>query len=70
MGATVLDDLDELLADNKVLRADGSFLLDRLDDFEREIQDDNLAREWSGHVSPAIARFRAALSSHKRGDAS
>ena len=41
------------------LLRDGAFLLDRLDDFEREILDDNLAREWSGHVMPAIARFRA-----------
>jgi len=55
-----------LRAEIERLRADGSFLLDRLEDFERGIQDDGLAREWSGHVMPAIARFRAALSAGKR----
>lgn len=39
----------------------GQFLLDRLDDFEREIQSEELAREWAGHVAPALSRFRAAI---------
>jgi hypothetical protein len=58
----------ELQEEVERLRAEGSFLLDRLDDFEREIMDDELAREWHGHVTPAIARFRAALptSKHER----
>jgi hypothetical protein len=40
---------------------EGKFLLDRLDDFEREIQSDELAREWAGHVSPSIERLRAII---------
>jgi hypothetical protein len=54
-----------LIAAAPEMHSDGAFLLDRLDDFEREIQDEELLREWAGHVSPAIARFRAALSRAK-----
>lgn len=43
------------------LYGDGQFLLDRLSEFERELADDHVAREFMGHVAPAIARFRAAL---------
>lgn len=39
---------------------DGRFLIERLDDFEREIHSEELIREWAGHVSPALERFRAA----------
>jgi hypothetical protein len=48
---------DAAYRENERLRTAGAFLLNRLDDFEREIQDDELAREWSGHVVPAIARL-------------
>jgi len=47
----------------------GSFLLDRLDDHENRINSEEDAREWHGHVAPAIARFRAALAPTK-GDVS
>lgn len=50
-----------LIAAAPDLHSHGTFLLERLNDFEREIQDDELAREWSGHVMPAIARFSAAI---------
>ena len=49
-----------LIAAAPDLAADGKFLLDRLSDFESEISDEQ-AREWFGHVQPAIARFRAAI---------
>lgn len=32
------------------------FLLDRLREFEGEIDSEDLAREWFGHVTPAIVR--------------
>jgi Lar family restriction alleviation protein len=47
----------------------GSFLLDRLADHENCISSEEDAREWHGHVAPAIARFRAALAPTK-GDVS
>jgi hypothetical protein len=37
------------------------FLLDRLEDHENGMTSDADAREWHGHVAPAIARFRSAL---------
>lgn len=40
----------------------GQFLLDRLVDHEVRMTSDADAREWHGHVTPAMARFRAALS--------
>lgn len=49
----------------KGLEEAGSFLADRLDDFERLIACEADGREFYGHVSPALARFRAALSQHK-----
>lgn len=57
-----------VLAVNEVaeLRAASSFLIARLDDFERgslgdEIED--ACRDFDGHVSPAIERLRALVSS-------
>lgn len=38
-----------------------SFLLERLEEFAAEITTETLSREWYGHVSPALARVRAAL---------
>ena len=43
----------------------GAFLLDRLADFERTVESesgDAAVNDWHGHVVPAIARFRSALS--------
>lgn len=40
----------------------GTFLLERLDDHEDAMTSEDDAREWHGHVTPAMARFRAALS--------
>lgn len=50
-----------LIAAAPELLGDGQFLLDRLAEFERELEDDQVAREFYGHVSPAIARFSAAI---------
>jgi|GEM_PF-902820 len=50
-----------LIAAAPDLEQDGSFLLDRLDEFASEFQDDDVARQFYGHVSPAMARFRAAI---------
>lgn len=44
-----------------VLVESGRFLLDRLVDHEVRMTSSEDAREWSGHVTPAMARFRAAL---------
>lgn len=41
--------------------ATGRFLLDRLVDHEVRMTSDEDAREWFGHVTPAMERFRAAL---------
>lgn len=43
----------------------GDFLLDRLDDFQLAMTSGDDAREWHGHVTPAIARFRMALENMK-----
>lgn len=51
-----------LVGEAPYMAAAGQFLIDRLDEFEREIQSDDLAREWMGHISPALHRFRAAIS--------
>lgn len=48
------------MSDNPVKVA-ASILLDRLDEFERELEDDHVAREYMGHVEPATALLRAAL---------
>lgn len=44
-------------------REAGKFLCERLDDFEREVDDssDHLIREWHGHVVPALSRFEKLL---------
>lgn len=39
----------------------GFFLLERLADFENSITTDEDAREFDGHIAPAIARFRSAV---------
>ena len=44
------------------LLEDGGFLIDRLDEFESDLKDDAVARQFYGHVSPALARLRAAIS--------
>lgn len=49
------------------MREAGQFLLDRLVDHEVRMTSDADACEWFGHVTPAMARFRAALAD--QGDA-
>jgi hypothetical protein len=51
----------KLMAAAPELLTDGRFLADRLDDFGRILMDDHDAREYFGHVAPALARFQAAL---------
>lgn len=50
---------------NNGILHDAQFLVDRLDDFERDaLQEDDgeyVLRQFGGHVSPAIERLRAAL---------
>lgn len=50
-----------LIATAPDLTDHGRFLLNRLEEFEHELLDDEVAREFMGHVSPAIARFRDAI---------
>lgn len=48
----------------QTIREEATFLLERLDDFERNglNEDYDVAvRDWNGHVSPPIARLRALL---------
>lgn len=48
----------------------GRFLVERLEDFERaDFDDEEWFREYSGHVAPAVARFKAALSAPPKGNA-
>jgi hypothetical protein len=38
---------------------ESAFLIDRLEDFEREkIDEDDLIRDWYGHVAPSVARLK------------
>jgi hypothetical protein len=39
------------------LAEQGRFLIDRLEEFETELLDDEVARQFFGHVTPALARF-------------
>jgi hypothetical protein len=41
---------------------EAQFLLDRLEEFEREITDDEVFTHFNGHVSPSAARLRMCLS--------
>lgn len=50
-----------LIAAAPDMACDGQFLLDRLDEFERDGLSGYGEREWIDHVAPAIARFRAAI---------
>ena len=45
----------------------GKFLLERLRDHEVRMTCDEDAREWYGHVTPAVERFRAALAAMREG---
>lgn len=57
-----------LLSRLAVLEATGQFLLDRLVDHEVSMTSDDDAREWMGHVTPAMARFRATLAQAVAGE--
>lgn len=50
-----------LIAAAPDLLKDGAFLADRLDELENDLLDDEVARQFHGHVAPALARFRAAI---------
>lgn len=50
-----------LIAAAPELKSEGKFLLARLEEFERDLLDDDIGREFAGHVAPAIARLRAAV---------
>jgi len=50
-----------LIAAAPDLAGTGAFLLERLADFENRISTDEDAREFHGHVAPAIANFRNAI---------
>ena len=49
-------------AEKEALIGQAQFLLDRLVDHEVRMTSDADAREWHGHVTPAMARLRAVLS--------
>jgi 1-aminocyclopropane-1-carboxylate deaminase/D-cysteine desulfhydrase-like pyridoxal-dependent ACC family enzyme len=52
------------------LRETGAFLLGRLDELEwHDGQLDETARQYFGHVGPAVYRFRAALGARNDADA-
>jgi hypothetical protein len=60
----------ELEAENARLRETGAFLLGRLDELEwHDGQLDETARQYFGHVGPAVYRFRAALGARNDADA-
>lgn len=42
------------------MKQEAQFLIDRLDEYDPE--DDDHVRDFNGHVAPAIARLRGALS--------
>ena len=53
-----------LIAAAPDLADDGQFLVERLADLENSLGEsaEMIVRDWHGHVAPALARFRAALS--------
>lgn len=56
------DEIARLRAENEALRADGEFLLARLDELEWvDGRLEKTPRDFMGHVEPAIERLRAAL---------
>ena len=46
---------------NAVLAQEAAFLCSRLREFENELLDDEVARQFFGHVSPPLARLEALL---------
>lgn len=50
-----------LMAASPCIAADTCFLLDRLDEFERDLLDDDVGTQFHGHVAPAMARLRARI---------
>lgn len=44
-----------------LLMRSGRFLLDRLNELDLSLSSDDFARDWMGHIEPAIGRFNAAL---------
>ena len=64
---SLIEQLSESRAAVAELVEAGKFLLDRLVDHEVRMTSDADAREWNGHVTPAMARFRSLLSLHQAG---
>jgi len=64
---SLIEQLSESRAAVAELVEAGKFLLDRLVDHEVRMTSDADAREWNGHVTPAMARFRSLLSRHQAG---
>ena len=63
-----IDDVAKFLArhredSTRALVEVGEFLAERLAEFENELEDGISFREFCGHVSPALARFKSALAS-------
>lgn len=53
------------LAPALAIMGDCAFLIDRIDELDWSLDPDDFAREWSGHVDPALCRARAALGPHE-----
>jgi len=51
------------------LVSEAQFLLDRLSDMEQCLVDDDLCREYQGHVVPSAERLRMLLDAHQSGGA-
>lgn len=51
----------KIKAGRNALREAGAFLLERLVDHEVRMTSDEDSREWYGHVTPAMARFRSLI---------
>ncbi|MDL2200699.1 hypothetical protein QQF45_16775 [Halopseudomonas aestusnigri] len=51
------------------LVSEAAFLLDRLSDMEQCLVDDDLCREYQGHVVPSAERLRVLLDAHQSGGA-
>lgn len=63
----LVDEEWALVAAAPDMAADGAFLLARLDEFEMALEGGAAEREFYGHISPAMARFRAAIAKAERG---
>jgi hypothetical protein len=51
------------------IAADARFLVDRLAEVDFSLSPDDFARDWCGHIAPAIARLKSALDARASADA-